>query len=162
MQQDVRDRLRTPELGPCACSLVRRTARKLSLFYDFLLAEVDLTITQYSLLATIARSGKIGHNALAAKVGMERTTLTRNLRPLINAKWVATATGEDRRQHLLQLTAAGNRKLSRALPLWEKAQREFSRHKGFRDNATGSGPLSPETIGNSFRFRRRINAPSKM
>src|ERR1700704_1596702 len=124
MQQDVRDRLRTPELGPCACSLVRRTARKLSLFYDFLLAEVDLTITQYSLLATIARSGKIGHNALAAKVGMERTTLTRNLRPLINAKWVATATGEDRRQHLLQLTAAGNRKLSRALPLWEKAQRE--------------------------------------
>jgi DNA-binding MarR family transcriptional regulator len=126
MQQDVRDRLRTPELGPCACSLVRRTARKLSLFYDFLLAEVDLTITQYSLLATIARSGKIGHNALAAKVGMERTTLTRNLRPLINAKWVATATGEDRRQHLLQLTAAGNRKLSRALPLWEKAQREFA------------------------------------
>jgi DNA-binding MarR family transcriptional regulator len=126
MQQDVRDRLRTPELGPCACSLVRRTARKLSLFYDFLLAEVDLTITQYSLLATIARTGKIGHNALAANVGMERTTLTRNLRPLINAKWVATATGEDRRQHLLQLTAAGNRKLSRALPLWEKAQREFA------------------------------------
>jgi DNA-binding MarR family transcriptional regulator len=126
MQQDVRDRLRTPELGPCACSLVRRTARKLSLFYDFLLAEVDLTITQYSLLATIARAGKIGHNALAANVGMERTTLTRNLRPLINAKWVATATGEDRRQHWLQLTAAGNRKLSRALPLWEKAQREFA------------------------------------
>ena len=56
---------------------------------------------------------------------MERTTLTRNLRPLTRAKWVAAGTGKDRRQHLLQLTAAGRRKLVRSLPLWEEAQRQF-------------------------------------
>jgi DNA-binding MarR family transcriptional regulator len=84
-----------------------------------------LTITQYSLLANVERAGQLSHAVLAEKVGMERTTLTRNLRPLTRAKWVASATGQDRRQHLLQLTAAGRRKLVRSLPFWEEAQRQF-------------------------------------
>ena len=71
------------------------------------------------------RAGQLSHTVLAEKVGMERTTLTRNLRPLTRAKWVAAATGKDRRQHLLQLTAAGRRKVVSSLPLWEEAQRQF-------------------------------------
>jgi DNA-binding MarR family transcriptional regulator len=117
--------LHTPELGPCACAQVRRLARKLSSLYDTLLSPEGLTITQYSLLVNIERSGQLSHAVLAGKVGMDRTTLTRNLRPLTRAKWVAAATGQDRRQHLLQLTAAGRRKLVRSLPLWEEAQGQF-------------------------------------
>ena len=98
---------------------------KLSSFYDTLLSPEGLTITQYSLLANIERAGQLSHTVLAEKVGMVRTTLTRNLRPLTRAKWVAAAPGKDRRQHLLQLTAAGRRKLVRSLPLWEKAQLQF-------------------------------------
>ena len=114
-----------PELGPCVCSQVRRIARKLSSLYDTVLSPENLTITQYSLLANIGRAGQLSHSVLAEKVGMERTTLTRNLHPLTRAKWVAAATGEDRRQHLLRLTTAGKRKLLRSLPLWEEAQRQF-------------------------------------
>ena len=117
--------MHAPKLGPCAGSQVRRLARKLSSLYDTLLSPEDLTITQYSLLANIEHAGQIGHTVLAEKVGMERTTLTRNLLPLTRAQWVAGATGKDRRQHLLQLTAAGRRKLVRSLPLWEEAQRQF-------------------------------------
>jgi len=125
MPREFHNRLHAPELGPCVCSQVRRLARKLSSHYDTLLSPEDLTITQYSLLANIELAGQLSHTVLAEEVGMERTTLTRNLRPLTRAKWVASATGQDRRQHLLQLTAAGRRKLVRSLPLWEEAQGQF-------------------------------------
>src|ERR1700748_1961374 len=130
MQEITDHSLTDPELGPCVCSQVRRIARKISSLYDAALASEELTITQYSLLANIARAGQLNHAGLAGKIGMERTTLTRNLRPLIRAKWVAAATGEDRRQHLLQLTAAGRRKLVRSLPLWQEAQRQFFSEMG--------------------------------
>src|ERR1700737_4970879 len=123
MQEEIRKRLHTPKLGPCTCSQARRFARKLSSLYDALLSPEDLTITQYSLLANIERAGQLSHAVLAEKVGMDRTTLTRNLRPLTRAKWVTAETGEDRRQH--QLTPAGRRKLVRSSPLWEEAQRQF-------------------------------------
>jgi DNA-binding MarR family transcriptional regulator len=125
MQEELYKRLHAPELGPCVCSQVRRLARKLSSLYDTFLSPEDLTITQYSLLANIERAGQLTHLVLAEKAGMDRTTLTRNLSPLTRTKWVAAATGEDRRQHLIQLTAAGRRKLVRSLPLWEEAQRQF-------------------------------------
>jgi DNA-binding MarR family transcriptional regulator len=125
MQEEIHKRLHASKLGPCACSQVRRLGRKLSSLYDTLLSSEDLTITQYSLLADIERAGQMSHAMLAEKVGMNRTTLTRNLRPLTRAKWVAAATGKDRRQHVLQLTAAGRRKLVRSLPLWEEAQGQF-------------------------------------
>jgi DNA-binding MarR family transcriptional regulator len=125
MQEEIHKRLHASKLGPCACSQVRRLGRKLSSLYDARLSSEHLTITQYSLLADIERAGQLSHSVLAEKAGMDRTTLTRNLRPLTRAKWVAAGTGKDRRQHLLQLTAAGRRKLVRSLPLWEVAQQQF-------------------------------------
>jgi DNA-binding MarR family transcriptional regulator len=125
IREEIRQRLQAPELGSCVCSQVRRLARKLSSLYDTVLSRQELTITQYSLLANIELAGQLSHAALAKKAGMERTTLTRNLRPLTRAKWVGAAPGKDRRQHLLQLTEAGRRKLVRSLPLWEEAQRQL-------------------------------------
>ncbi|MBV9999518.1 MAG: MarR family transcriptional regulator [Verrucomicrobia bacterium] len=125
MQEAVHPELSVTEAGACVCAQVRRISRKLSSFYDNVLSPEGLTITQYSLLANIARAGRLSHTALAEKVGMDRTTLTRNLRPLTRARWVAAATGEDRRTHLLQLTTAGERKLIGSMPFWEEAQRRF-------------------------------------
>jgi len=159
---DIQDRLHRGKLGPCACSEVRRIARKLTSLYDEALAPVDITITQYSLLANIGRTGQLSHTVLADKLGMDRTTLTRNLRPLIKAQWVAMTSGEDRRQHLLQLTAAGKKKLTRSIPLWEKVQGRFVSELGAKplqelrtllrlaeSAAAGAGPDSPEARLNS-------------
>jgi DNA-binding MarR family transcriptional regulator len=125
MEEELHRKLPASLLGPCACSQVRRLARKLSAHYDAILSPEGLTITQYSLIVNIERAGQLSHTFLAEKVGMERTTLTRNLRPLIRAGWVAVAAGKDRRQHLLQITETGKRKLIQSLPLWEQAQSQF-------------------------------------
>jgi DNA-binding MarR family transcriptional regulator len=130
MAEEIDQRSNAPDLGPCVCWQVRKLARKLSSLYDTVLAPEKLTVTQYALLANIARAGQLRHTVLAEKVGMERTTLTRNLRPLTRAKLVVATAGLDRRQRLLQLTTAGRQKLIRCLPLWEKAQRQFLLHIG--------------------------------
>ena len=56
---------------------------------------------------------------------MDRTTLTRNLQPLLKRDLVAIAPGEDRRVRNVQLTAKGKRLLEMALPLWSKAQSQL-------------------------------------
>ncbi len=123
------------QFGPCSCSQIRRTARKISNFYDSMLASSGLTVTQYALLANIGREGPLSRTELAGKVGMDRTTLTRNLSPLVSAKLILTAPGEDKREHRIRLSAAGGRKWRETQPLWETAQRRFA-------SALGAGPLA--------------------
>jgi len=162
MQEEMLKRLHAPKLGPCVCSQVRRLARKLSSLYDALLSPEDLTITQYSLLANIERAVQLSHAVLAEKVGMDRTTLTRNLRPLTRAKWVTAATGEDRRQHLLQLTPAGRRKLVRSLPLWEEAQGQFLSQFGTESlrRSRMNDYAHPEALVETDWLAEHLNDPS--
>ncbi len=117
-------------LGPCICSQLRRTARKVTSLYDQALAVTGLTVTQYALLVNIGRAGEIGRSALAAQLGMDRTTLTRNLKPLERDRLITTAESEDRRERLLCLSSEGRRKLRQSYPYWEKAQKEFASQIG--------------------------------
>ena len=80
-----------------------------------------------SLSASQARNngnwlGKAGSaSELAELVGVERSTLARNLERLVSAGLVSTLTGEGRRvRH--ELTPAGEQKIDAALPLWREAQ----------------------------------------
>src|SRR5438270_611200 len=102
---------RDPACGPCACSQLRRTSRAVSTLYDQFLASAGLTVTQYAILVNIARAGTIHRTQLAAQLGMERTTLTRNLQPLERDGLVTQKPGKDRRELMLSLTAAGRRRL---------------------------------------------------
>ena len=61
---------------------------------------------------------------------MDRTTLTRNLRPMERAGWVEVGPGPDRRRRSLRITAAGNEVFETALPLWQAAERSFRRGLG--------------------------------
>jgi DNA-binding MarR family transcriptional regulator len=117
------ERWRHSDLGACACSQLRRTARVASAVYDRFLAPTGLTVTQYAILVNIGRADQIRRTDLANLLGMERTTLTRNLRPLECKKLIKTVAGEDRRERRIQLTTAGLKRLAESHPLWEDAQR---------------------------------------
>ncbi|PYM54735.1 MAG: MarR family transcriptional regulator [Candidatus Rokuibacteriota bacterium] len=83
---------------------------------------VGLRTTQYSLLSRLNRVGEVRQRDLGGMTSLDETTLTRNLRPLIDSGWVAIGTGEDRREKLVRLTEAGAAKLRQARPAWERAQ----------------------------------------
>lgn len=121
----------------CTCSPLRRLTRKITVIYDHHLQANALTITQYSLISRIGRSGPIANIGLAADMGMDRSTLSRALKPLTAAGWVETVdlpedAHLDKRSFALQLTAAGRKKLDEARPNWRRAQDEIDRQLGPR------------------------------
>ena len=61
---------------------------------------------------------------------MDRTTLTRNLKPMQEQGWVLIRKGEDRRTRTLALSSKGRRLLEKAVPLWDKAQKEVMQRLG--------------------------------
>jgi DNA-binding MarR family transcriptional regulator len=90
--------------------------------YDQGLRRVGLRTTQYSLLACLSYAGEVRQRDLGRLTSLDETTLIRNLRPLIEAGWVAISPGEDRREKLVRLTEDGAAKLKEACPARERAQ----------------------------------------
>ena len=115
----------------CISAALRRTANLVTRVYNAYLAPSGLEVTQYSILRKI-QSGKAGSaSELAELVGVERSTLARNLERLVSAGLVSAGlvsarTGEGRRvRH--ELTPAGSEKIDAALPLWREAQQALVR-----------------------------------
>jgi DNA-binding MarR family transcriptional regulator len=93
-----------------------------SRLYDEELRGAGLRTTQYSLLRRLSAAGEVRQRDLGELTSLDETTLTRNLRPLIDAGWVGIRAGDDRREKFIRLTDAGAAKLGEALPAWEQAQ----------------------------------------
>ncbi len=105
--------------------MLRRTARRVTRIYDRALRPAGVRLTQYSVLANVAHTGGLSISELAERLEMERTTLTRNLRPLVRAGWVIVARGNDRRQRSVGLTQAGRQVYAAAYPLWQAAEQHL-------------------------------------
>ena len=118
----MRNERRKSAATPCLCNALRQADRAVSRLYDEELRGVGLRTTQYSLLRWLRHAGEVRQRDLGALTSLDETTLTRNLRPLIDAGWVAIRPGEDRREKLVSLTDAGAAKLREARPAWERAQ----------------------------------------
>ena len=107
----------------CTCFHVRRLARRVTQFYDRALASCGLRVTQYSLLSQLTAHGPLPMSVIADLLDMDRTTLTRNLKPLIDAKLVTLArSAADARVRTVVLTAAGRARRAAAHRLWRRAQ----------------------------------------
>lgn len=119
----------------CACYTARRAARQLGQAYDRALRPSGLTNTQFSTLAVISLSeGSAGidltMSELAARIGVERTTLTRNLEVMRRDGLVRVMAGADARCKRIELTAKGRAALQKAVPLWRGVQAEVTASVG--------------------------------
>lgn len=119
-----------PPDSPCTCAKARRTARHLTREYDRALKPAGLKLTQYSVLANLMRSGGLSITALAERLAMDRTTMTRNLRPLERSGWVVLRDGPDRRSRSVEITETGRQTYDRAMPLWQSAERAIRQAMG--------------------------------
>lgn len=105
----------------CALAATRRTARLMTQFYDACLSEAGTEAAQFALLMALDTAKDRGQAALGQALGMDKTTLSRNLKVLREKGWVESATGEDARRRTVSLTAEGRARLREARPVWRRA-----------------------------------------
>lgn len=106
---------------PCTGARARRLSRRMTSFYEHHLRGVGITLPQYSVLMHLSESPQL-LTRLAESLEMDRTTLTRSLRPLLERGWAKEVPGPDARRRLLVLTRAGTRFRARADERWKRAQ----------------------------------------
>ncbi|MGX1123305.1 DNA-binding MarR family transcriptional regulator [Pseudomonas sp. HLS-6 TE3448] len=113
---------RTMLTSQCLCTHLRRAARGVSRRYDEALEGFGINVAQFSLLRHLQRLDRPSISSLAEAMGLDRSTLGRNLRVLEADGLVALAEGDDLRNRLVLLTEQGKARLSAAEPAWEQAQ----------------------------------------
>lgn len=111
--------------------------------YDRALAPVGLSTNGYSILSRLGRLGPLPLGALAGRLGTDRSTLSREIAPLVEAGLVeARLDPDDRRRRVLTLTASGRGRVKRALPLWAGAQQALAEEFGADRTAALVGELN--------------------
>jgi DNA-binding MarR family transcriptional regulator len=98
--------------------------------YDRMLAPSGLKVTQYSLLRYVKYLEPVNMTELAKHMGLDRTTLVRNAKPLEIQGLIASATGSDLRTHELRLTERGREVLEEATVKWHEAQENLEAYLG--------------------------------
>jgi DNA-binding MarR family transcriptional regulator len=122
-------------LDPAFCVLrhVTRTSRIVVSAFDMALSPVGITGHQFNLLMTLARSGPLNVNSLAAAVGMHTSTTPRLIAPLARRGLVRARAGIDRRERHMVITKKGYALLLRAFPKWAEVQRRIVSQLGDRE-----------------------------
>ena len=118
--------------APRGCSnfKLRQADRRVSRFYDGFIAQAGLKTSQYSLLSHIAALAPVRPADLAAQMGLEPSTLTRNLQPLVAQGWVVVGPGLDGRSRQVTLSREGKAKRAEAQKAWKRAQLAFNARLG--------------------------------
>ena len=134
------------EVRSCLCLEARRTARHLTQLYDEALRPSGLKVTQFQLLAAVGAAEPVTQQTLVKLMGMDRTTLTRNLALLQRDGLLEIVVGpRDRREHVHRLTAPGRKAVATAMPFWRAIHQKLLEHLG-----AGSREAAPTQVQQLF------------
>jgi DNA-binding MarR family transcriptional regulator len=115
-----------PKPLDCNCAALRQAARHVTRHYDQQMAAIGLRSSQFSILTKLKRMGPLKINALAAAMGMDRSTLGRNILPLERDGFITIGQAEaDLRSKEVRLTSSGVDKQRAGRKHWEAAQAGF-------------------------------------
>ena len=117
----------------CTNFKLRQLLRVVARRYDEQLAQVGIKGTQFSLLSYLVAAGPAMPSHIAAAMGLDNSTLTRNLAVLADLGWVQVAAGQDARSRQVSITDAGRAKRADALPHWKAAQLALNARLGEPD-----------------------------
>ena len=106
----------------CVCGNLRRSSRAITQFYDKVLAPSGISITQFALLRAIFIGNSSTISKLSKEMYIDRTTLTRNLDLLKKHGLIQIESSSDKRKRIVSITNIGKARMTKALPLWERAQ----------------------------------------
>src|SRR6266850_1621232 len=117
-------------LSPCVCNTLRMASRAVTQLYDDVLRPSGLRVTQFSILAMIARMGEAHLKQLEDTLAIDQTTLTRSLNLLERDRVIERVPHPDGRIKAMTLTSKGTSALEAARPLWARAQDKVLRELG--------------------------------
>ena len=152
-------------LSPCVCNTLRMVARAATQLYDDALRPSGLRVTQFSIVAAIARTGEANLKQLEDVLAVDQTTLTRGLGLLQRDGLIERSPHPDRRIKSMRLTSKGRRALDAARPLWARAQDTVLRAlgaKAWNDAERRLRRVFHVVVSKRRHRRRRRSASSTM
>jgi DNA-binding MarR family transcriptional regulator len=114
----------------CVCTGLRQAAHALTEIYDLALAPSGLKITMFRVVRRLAEAKEPTISELAKIVGLDRSSLGRNLKVLERDGLVVFVDGEDERSKVVRLTPYGHAALAAAKPLWRQVQKRMKTSLG--------------------------------
>jgi DNA-binding MarR family transcriptional regulator len=114
----------------CTSFKLRQLSRVVARHYDARVAACGLKTSQYSLLSHAMTMEPVRPVDLAARMNLDASTLTRNLKLLIAEGWIEQGEGADARSRLIRVTPAGRIKRAEARAHWQQAQRALNEQLG--------------------------------
>ncbi len=114
----------------CLGLRARCVGRQLTAIYDTALSKLNITGNQLTLIVAITRLRTVSPKELSQKLGLEKSTLSRNINRLEAFGYIDVAPGESARSQQLSVTPKGKKLLLKALPLWQEAQAQVQKTLG--------------------------------
>ena len=117
----------------CICTALRLAALSATERYDAHLAPSGLKVTMFRLLSLASKAEEPTITSLARILGLERSTVGRNLKVLERQGLIALKGGTDERAKFIDVTPKGLTAIEAAQPLWQAAQNEMRQALGEED-----------------------------
>jgi DNA-binding MarR family transcriptional regulator len=108
----------------CIAVRLRLLNRVVTNLYDDALRPLRLKVSQLNILIVTARLGMARPAQVCDILQLDASTLSRNVERMRSHGWLEVVPEDDARSQPFRLTAQGRRLIEKAVPAWEKAQRQ--------------------------------------